>query len=121
MALVMTVAGCGYAGETGDEYKHSLAAKPVWSALQQAEWNLRTAPKRAFVYNPDQAPDVDTIAIPAKDGSGYVVFTAKADEGRVLSMPADAAILLDKATIAELRRRHMISDAVATELARRSI
>ena len=118
--LTIALGACGYAGETCDDYQDSLAAKPVWSALQQAEWNLRSAPRRAYAYNADPAPDVDTIAFPAKDGSGYVAFTAKASEGRVLSLPEDRQIALDARTLVELRRKQLISDAVAAELARRS-
>ena len=118
--LVLALSACGYAGETGDDYKDSLAAKPVWSALQQAELNLRSAPRRPYVYNADPAPDVETISFPAKNGPGYVAFTAKAGEGRVLSVPEDRQIALSGATLAELRRKELISDAVSAELTRRS-
>ena len=118
--IALTLGPCGYAGETGDEYKDSLAAKPVWSALQQAESNLRSTPMKPYVYNADPAPGVETIAFPAKDGSGYVAFSAKASEGRVLSLPADRQIALDSKALAELRRKQLISDAVAGELIRRS-
>jgi hypothetical protein len=113
-------ASCGYAGETGDAYRDSLAAKSVWSALQQAEGNLRKAPKKAYVYNPDPASEVDTIAFPAKDGAGYVAFTARATEGRVLSVPNDRPIALDLVTLREVQRRQLVTDAVLAELVRRS-
>ena len=120
IAFAALLASCGYAGETGDDYKNSLAAKSVWSALQQAEWKLRNAPKVPYVYNADPASDMDTIAFPAKNGSGYVAFTAKASEGRVLSIPDDRTIVLDDQTLSELRRKRLISDAVAAEVLRRS-
>lgn len=118
--LAIALSACGYAGETGEEYQDSLAAKPVWSALQQAEWALRSAPRRPYVYNADPAPDVDTISFPAKEGSGYVAFTAKASQGRVLSLPDNRQIALDATTLAELRQKQLISDAVAAELAHRA-
>jgi hypothetical protein len=120
LLLTISVAACGYAGETGEEYEHSLAAKSVWSALQQAQWNLRQAQKRPFVYNADPAADVDTIAFAAKVGAGYVAFTAKASDRRVLSIPQDQAIQLDAKLLGELQSRGLISRSVAYELKRRS-
>jgi hypothetical protein len=63
---------------------------------------------------------VDTIALPVKNGPGYVAFTANASEGRVLSIPGDRAIAVDLHTLNELLRKRLISDAVAAELVRRS-
>ena len=115
------MAACGYADEKGDDYKYSLASYHPYSVIQAEEQRLRTAPRKPFVFKSDDAnTDVDTIAFPAANGSGYVVFTANAGEGRVLSVPEDRPIVLDLKTIATLQRKRVISDAVAAELIRRS-
>ena len=121
ISLAFLLAACGYAGERGDDYKHSLASYHPISVLQIEQQRLRTAPKKAFVFKSHDADtDVDTIAFPASNGAGYVVFTANAGEGRVLSVPEDQPIELDLKTLAALQRKKVISDAVVAELVRRS-
>ena len=117
MAFALTA--CGYAGETGEDYSNSLAAKSVWSALQQRELSLRGAPRQSYVDDPNPATDIATIAFPAADGHGYVVFTAKAPKGKVLSIPSDKPIYVDPELVTSLRRADRISPAVADEVLRR--
>jgi hypothetical protein len=119
IALTGLLAACDNA--TGEDYKFSLPAKHVYSVLQVEEQRLHELPGKAYVYKAqDPDLDVDTVAFPAKDGSGYVVFTAEAREGRVLSVPEDRSITADIAVVRDLQKKGLISDPVVAELVRRS-
>jgi hypothetical protein len=119
VAVVLLLPGCG----DGDpeRYKSSLASKRVYSVLQIEEERLRGQRGKAFVYKAaDDQSDLATVALPARDGSGYVVFTAQGSEGRVLSVPEDRSINVNLGTLRDLLRKGLISDAAAAELVRRS-
>ena len=119
VGLTLLLAACD--NGAGEDYKSSLPAKHIYSVLQVEEQRLHDIPGKAYVYKADDPDlDVDTVAFPAKDGSGYVVFTAKAREGRVLSVPGDRPIRADIVVVRNLQKKGLISDPVVDELMRRS-
>ena len=122
MAALTALSGCGD-NANGDAYKHSLTSKAPYSVLQSAEFDLRDAPSRAYIYRPRVFnSEIDIIAFPAKNSRGYVVFTAKAKEGRVLSVPdvQGHPILLARSTLDQVAERGFVSKPVRDYLSERA-
>ena len=115
----LLLSACGYAGEQGEDYKGSLAAKPIYSTLQHEYGRLDGRPPQPYAAAEMEGTRTVAFAVDrivtGRDKPKYIVFTAFPRRGQVLSVPdADPSrIHVDRHNIIEAERRSLMNAETA--------